>query len=49
MEMKWLMSVEQFVEWELARDTELLGENMPSATSFIESYKSDVGYICILY
>jgi hypothetical protein len=43
------MSVEQFMEWELARETEMLGENTPSATSSIESYKLDVNYICILY
>jgi hypothetical protein len=33
------MSVAQFVELEFARETEMLGENTPSANSFIESYK----------
>jgi hypothetical protein len=27
-----MMSMEQPVEWELARETEVLGENLPSAT-----------------
>jgi hypothetical protein len=29
-----MMSVEQSMEWELAGETEGLGENLPSATSF---------------
>jgi hypothetical protein len=27
-----MMSVEQSVEWELARETEVLGENLPNVT-----------------
>jgi hypothetical protein len=27
--MGWLLNVEQVVEWELARETDLLGENQP--------------------
>jgi hypothetical protein len=29
------MSVKQLMEWELAGNTEVLGENLPSATLFI--------------
>jgi hypothetical protein len=39
-----MMSVEQSVEWELAGETEVLGENVPSATlSTTNPTSSDLG------
>jgi hypothetical protein len=30
--MKWLMNMEQLVEWELASEMKMLRENLPSAS-----------------
>jgi hypothetical protein len=39
------MSVEQSVEWELAGETEVLGENLPRAILFtINPIWTDVGF-----